>query len=64
MGAAMKLPGEIRADAQRLLKEANSTTDKNRRSHLLARALTLATEAEISERESAGAGPDLNMVSE
>jgi hypothetical protein len=60
----MKLPGEMRAEAQRLLSEANSTTDKNRRRRLLARALTLATEAEMAEREIAGAPKTFDLAGE
>jgi hypothetical protein len=47
----MKPPCELRDEAQRLLLEARRTTDEGRRKHLLARALTLATEAELAENK-------------
>jgi hypothetical protein len=52
----MRRPEKLRDEARRLLLEAKSTVEDERRRSLLARALTLATAAEMAERK-LGSGP-------
>jgi hypothetical protein len=53
----MRQPSKLRDEARRLLLEAKRTIEDERRRSLLARALTLATAAEMADKNAAGNRP-------